>query len=219
MDAPIASAYSILSVSTNFLYVQRSRAALLASLLFAATVLPSTTYANVGGTEKDAEVKRLTEQLQKLQTEQIAAIATKDNEIAALKASHAKQTMDMLVTAALAGKNYANDKVAQEANINYARFVIESALKEKGAIIVNDNGTLKLKQAAAPELDYLDEGHKPVTFSGLSDQILAQAGCLKATEQEQHKNMPPVNVTVPADDKRNFESYDAAMKASMEALG
>lgn len=172
-----------------------------------------------GGTEKDAEVKRLTEQLQKLQTEQIAAIATKDNEIAALKASHAKQTMDMLVTAALAGKNYANDKVAQEANINYARFVIESALKEKGAIIVNDNGTLKLKQAAAPELDYLDEGHKPVTFSGLSDQILAQAGCLKATEQEQHKNMPPVNVTVPADDKRNFESYDAAMKASMEALG
>lgn len=171
-----------------------------------------------GGAEKDAEVNRLTAQMQKMQAEQIAAIAAKDSEITNLKASHAKQTMDMLITAALSGKNYANDKVAREANVNYARFVLESALKEKGAIIVNDNGTLKLKQAAAPELEFLDEGHKPVTFSGLSDQILAQAGCLKATDAEQTKT-PPDKITLQPGDTRDFSEYDAAMKAAIGSLG
>ena len=170
-----------------------------------------------GAGEKDAEVKRLTEQLQKLQGEMTAAIAGKDTEISNLKAAHATDILDMLVTSTLAGKQYANDKINHDANVQYARFILNAALKEKGAVIVNDNGTLKLKQAAAPELDYLDEGHKPVTFGSFSDQTLAAAGVLKAFEPTQQRT-PPTEIRVPGGDTRDFSNYDAAMQAAIGAL-
>lgn len=172
--------------------------------------------AKKGGGKNDAEIQRLTAKLQDLQNQQVTAIAAKDAEIKRLNDQFAAETLSMLINNQLSGKQYANESVSNEINVKLARLIVDDAIKAKKAIVVNDGGTLRLKQADAPELDLLDEGHKPVTFSDLIDQALAASGTLKASQQQTPKTTPTsINVQQTQGEVRGF---DEAMAASLNAL-
>lgn len=134
-----------------------------------------------GEVTKDTEVKRLNGELTKLQNQLTSLTATKDAEIATLKKDHATAIQNALIDFELSGKSYANDQIDAKTNVTIARAILQSALAQAGAIVVNDNGTLKLKNANAPELDLLDANNKPYTFTGFADKALADAKVLRVT--------------------------------------
>lgn len=168
---------------------------------------------------KDSEVKRLNAELQKLQNQLTTLTADKDREIAGLKSAHEKAMLGSLIDFSLTGKPYANDKVDAKTNVTIARALLDSELAAKGAIIVNDNGVLKLKNANAPELDLLDEGNKPVSFAGFTDKVLADANLLKVSKSATQQQRTPFTIPVAQQKQEGMESYNAAMQNAMQEAG
>lgn len=173
---------------------------------------------------KGEEAAQLTKQIAELQ-KQIATIsATKDNELAEYKKATAKQQLDMLVNFELNGKRYANQDLG-DTNIDIARALITRAMQEQRATLVNDNGTLKLKQTDNPSLDFVDSGYKPVTFSDFVNRILADKHLLEVSNDHDNNGgggnpapQNPTTVTLTNGKKVDTASIDAAAAAALADL-
>lgn len=120
------------------------------------------------------EIKTLNEQLAKLKTESELALKNKENEFE-------NTLIQMQRSTYLAGKEYANitDK---EIGVKIANEYLNKALSERGAIIVRENGQLKLKSAKDPALDYY-ENNKAVSYNDFADWVLAQNNLIKVQSQ------------------------------------
>lgn len=172
---------------------------------------------------KGEEAAQLTKQIAELQ-KQIATIsATKDKELAEYKKATAKQQLDMLVNFELNGKRYANQDLG-DTNIDIARALITRAMQEQRATLVNDNGTLKLKQTDNPSLDFVDSGYKPVSFSDFVNRILADKHLLEVSNDHDNGGggnptpQNPTTVTLTNGKKVDTASFDAATAAALADL-
>lgn len=151
---------------------------------------------NKNGQPSEKE-NQLNQQLQQLQSQLQTAIAAKDGEIAQLKQAHESQLLSMLIDAELGDKPYANDAIPRNVNVMTARNLVDAMLKEKGVVAINDNGTLRLKQAANPTLDYMDEGFKPVSYSSFADKVLADSKMLRvSTAGKQQPTQQPTQKVI-----------------------
>ena len=170
---------------------------------------------------KGEEASRLTKQIEQLQ-KQIAEInEAKEREIANYKSESAKQQLDMLVNFELNGKRYANQELG-DTNVTIARTLIDKALKESKAILINEDGVLKLKQAENPSLDYIDSGYKTVSFGDFANRILAEKHLLEVSQEvndggktPQYK---PTTITLKDGSKVDTASIDSAAAASIADL-
>lgn len=126
------------------------------------------------------ETAKLVKQIENLQKQIIEVQTAKDTELAQLREQHTKQQLDMLVNIELNGKRYANQDLG-DTNITIGRALVEKALKEQNAVLVNEGGVLKLKQADNPQLDYVDSGFKPVTFGDFTNRVLAEKHLLEVS--------------------------------------
>lgn len=176
--------------------------------------------ASAGGA-KGEEVTKLTNQIAELQKQLQNISAAKDNEIAELKKSTAKQQLDMLVNFELNGKRYANQELG-DTNVTIARALIDKALQEQKAIVVNENGALKLKQSDNPSLDYIDSGYKPISFSDFANRVLADKHLLEVSGGEPggggftpQQHQP---VTLPSGKQTDTSRIDAAAAAALADL-
>lgn len=158
-----------------------------------------------GGQASEKE-NQLTQQIQQMQSQLQALSESKNSEIAQLKKAHEDQMLSMLINSELGDKPYANDSIPRNVNVMTARNLVDAMLKEKGVIAINDNGVLRLKQAANPTLDYVDEGYKPVSFASFADKILADSKMLRvsqagkqaaATTQTTTIDTPPTQPQIP----------------------
>lgn len=173
---------------------------------------------------KGEEAAQLTQQIAELQ-KQIATIsATKDNELAEYKKATAKQQLDMLVNSELNGKRYANQDLG-DTNIDIARALITRAMQEQRATLINDNGTLKLKQTDNPSLDFVDSGYKPVSFGDFVNRILADKHLLEVSNDHDNNGgsgsptpQNPTTVTLANGKKVDTASFDAAAAAALADL-
>lgn len=151
---------------------------------------------NKNGQPSEKE-NQLNQQLQQLQSQLQTAIAAKDGEIAQLKQAHESQLLSMLIDAELGDKPYANDSIPRNVNVMTARNLVDAMLKEKGIVAINDSGTLRLKQAANPTLDYMDEGFKPVSYSSFADKVLADSKMLRvSTAGKQQPTQQPTQKVI-----------------------
>jgi len=190
--------------------------------------------ARIADTEKRAqsnhstqgeENARLTKTIADLQKQLAAITAAKDTELSEYKKATAKQQLDMLVNFELNGKRYANQDLG-DTNITIARALIEKALQEQHATLVNDGGTLRLKQTDNPSLDFIDSGYKPVSFSDFANRILADKHLLEvSTEQPandgggvQYTPQQPQSVTLPNGKTVDTGNIDAAAAAAIADL-
>lgn len=122
------------------------------------------------------EIKALNDQLLKLKNESELALKNKENEFE-------NTLIQMQRTQYLSSKEYANIPNEQkEIGIKIANEFINTALTQKGAILVRDNGVLKLKSAKDPSLDYY-ENNKAVSYNEFADGVLAQNNLLKVQNQ------------------------------------
>lgn len=170
------------------------------------------------------ETAKLVKQIEGLQKQIVEVQTAKETELAQLREQHTKQQLDMLVNIELNGKRYANQDLG-DTNITISRVLVEKALKEQNAVLVNEGGVLKLKQAENPQLDYVDSGFKPVTFADFTNRVLADKHLLEVSAPEDDlgggkHNFPPTSKTVTLRNGKevNTSSFDAAIAASMADL-
>jgi hypothetical protein len=167
---------------------------------------------------KDAEVKRLTGELQKMQQQLTTLTTDKDNEIANIKTAHAKEMLSTLIDINLSGKSYANKAVDAKTNLTIAKAILDAKLTERGALVVNEGGQLKLKNATAPELDFLDEGNKPMDFAQFTDKVLADAKLLEVSNGgggSQHRTI----IQQPGVGAVDMTAFNAASNAALSGIG
>jgi hypothetical protein len=172
------------------------------------------------------ETARLVKQIENLQKQIIEVQTAKDTELAQLREQHTKQQLDMLVNIELNGKRYANQDLG-DTNITIGRALVEKALKEQNAVLVNEGGVLKLKQADNPQLDYVDSGFKPVTFGDFTNRVLAEKHLLEVSASDDTNRgddwlstftPAPRTVTLRNGKQADTGNIDAAASASMADL-
>ena len=170
------------------------------------------------------ETAKLVKQIENLQKQIIEVQTAKDTELAQLREQHTKQQLDMLVNIELNGKRYANQDLG-DTNITIGRALVEKALKEQNAVLINEGGVLKLKQADNPQLDYVDSGFKPVTFGEFTNRVLADKHMLEVSAPEDNlgggkHNFPPTPKTVTLHNGKQADTgnIDAAASAAMADL-
>lgn len=179
------------------------------------------------GSASGENEKKLQQEIATLHQQLATLTATKDKELADFKAAAAQQQLDALIGFELNGKRYANQELG-ETNVDIARALITKALEERGVMLVNEGGKLKLKNATSPELDYYDESHKAVSFSDFVNKLLADKHLLEVSNDtdDDHggggrppvppQNIPPV--TLSSDKKVDTSKFDAAVAASAADL-
>lgn len=173
------------------------------------------------------ENARLTSQIADLQKQLASITAAKDNELAEYKRTTAKQQLDMLVNFELNGKRYANQDLG-DTNITIARALIDKAMRDQRATLVNDNGTLRLKQTDNPSLDFVDSGYKTVSFADFTNRVLADKHLLEVSNDNENKtrgngsttipNTKPATITLPNGKQADTANIDAAAAAAMADL-
>lgn len=178
----------------------------------------------VGKGAQSEETAKLVKQIEGLQKQLIEAQTAKETELATMREQTQKQQLDMLVNFELNGKRYANQDLG-DTNITIARTLVEKALKEHNAILVNENGVLKLKQAENPQLDYVDNGYKQVSFVDFTDRILADKHLLEVSSQSDNMggghmstSTQPKTVTLRNGKTADTSSIDASAAASISDL-
>ena len=178
--------------------------------------------AKKGGTggAKEAE---LTKQIADLQKRIATVTAAKDKELADYKKQVEQEQLKSLVNFELNGKRYANQDLG-DTNIEIARALINKELAAKRAILVNEGGTLKLKQADNPTLDYFDSAYKQVSFSDFVNGVLAEKHLLEVSDDTDHLGggspYTPQQKTIklPGGREVDTSSIDAAAAASIADL-
>lgn len=162
--------------------------------------------------EKEAQ---LTAQIQQLQGQMAQLTEQRNKEVESLTTQHESQMTDMLVKFNLTGKKYANKDLPSEVNVLTAKTLLEAKLKESGAILVNENGTLKLKQSANPSMDFVDAGFKPVSFGDFTDKTLADNRLLEVSSGGNPPATPPAPGRVPGQLQVNTAGFNAALESSL----
>lgn len=160
------------------------------------------------GGKGSEETERLTSQIADLQKQLATLNESKTNELKALAEKHQAEQMSMLVDFELAGKNFANKQLDRQINVLTAKTLLNSKLQESKAIIVNENGALKLKQAENPTMDFVDSGYKPVSFADFTDKVLADAKLLEVSSGPQP---PQPGVIVHAQPQINTSKFAQAI--------
>lgn len=171
------------------------------------------------GGQKSEEVTRLTKQIADLQGQLQTVSAAKEAELKSLRDEYAKSQLDMLVNFDLNGRRYANAELG-DTNVDIARSVLNKELQAQKAVIVNDNGVLKLKQADNLDLDYVDSAYKPVSFSDFVSRTLADKHLLEVQDPGDtgRKTPPPPPSVQTGPGERNTSRLDAAIAASAADL-
>lgn len=146
------------------------------------------------------QITALNDQIKGLQG-QLATLTTKSaDDIAALKKSHATEIVGMLIKGELNGKNYAIKGVDKSINVMTAENLLRQQLAKDKAVVVVENGELKLKQSENPTMDYVDSGYRTVAFSDYANKLLADSKLLEVTEpaktQPQGGTQPQGNAPV-----------------------
>lgn len=171
------------------------------------------------GGQKTEEVSRLKKQIIDLQNQLQSLTTSKEAELKTLREDYARQQLDMLINFDLNGRRYANAELG-DTNVDIARSVLNKALQAQNAVIINDNGTLKLKQAGNTELDFIDASYKPVSFSDFVSRTLAEKHLLEVQGPggDEDRNKKPPVIDLDKGGNRNTSRFDASVAASRADL-
>lgn len=175
-----------------------------------------------GAGTKSEEVKALQTQIATLQAQAAAAKTESETQIATLKSNHQAEILKMLINNELAGKHYANKQLDNQVNVTIASTLLDAALKKSGACVVNENGTLKLKNAASPDLDFYDESHKAVSFGDYVNKLLADNKLLEVSKPGQQATQQtiqtPTIIQGGGGGQVNTEKFAQAIQNSLSDL-
>lgn len=171
-----------------------------------------------GAGNQTEEVTKLTAQIADLQKQLGAAGDKAKADAAAMQKAHQQEILDMLISQNLTGQNYANEQVSKDINVMTAKSLLTAKLAEAKAILTNEGGVAKLKQAENPTLDYLDAEMKPVTFADFTTKMLADAHLLKVSAPTQPQHQGGFNPPITPSGAQPNASFASAVAASLGDL-
>lgn len=160
----------------------------------------------------DEEKEKLNSQIRDLQKQLANLNETSAKALADRDEQHKGEILEMLINSELAGKNWANKTLDKSINVLTAKTLLNSKLQESKAIVVNENGTLKLKQAENPTMDFVDNGYKSVTFTDFADKVFADAKLLEVSGGGNHQQQQQ-QVIVPQSTINNTKFAEAMAQA------
>lgn len=100
--------------------------------------------------------------------------------IAEVTNSYENKIMDMGINYTLSSKPLPG-QFDRDVEVNIARQFVDKKLSALNAILVNENGTLVLKQKANPEMSLFVD-NKPLSFDALTDMALAENKFIKVSQ-------------------------------------
>ena len=159
--------------------------------------------------DKQAEIDRLHGMLADLKKQMKAELEAKDGTVAAMQ-------LDYEMNSVLAGYNFAFPKeMPLKVKLQTAKALLTEAAKAKGAVIVNEDGALKLKKPDGG--NYFDESHQPVDFTKFADGVFAQNKVLVATP-EVKKTGGSGGIIVPGGGTLNTSRWSQAIDDSASSF-
>lgn len=127
-------------------------------------------------TDKAEYEKQITELNQKIAN----SVKETQSKLAEVTNQYENKIMDMGINYTLSSKPLPG-QFDRDVEVNIARQFVDKKLLSLNAILVNENGTLKLKQKANPEMDlYVD--NKTISFDALTDMALAENKFIKVSD-------------------------------------
>lgn len=138
-----------------------------------------------GGKISIEEREKYNSQIKDLQTQLSSLTESNKKAIDDIEQKHKSEQLGMLIDFELSGKNWANKNIEKQINVLTAKTLLDAKLRESKAIVVNEDGTLKLKQSENPNLDYVDSGYKSVSFSDFADKVFADAKLIEVSGGKQ----------------------------------
>jgi len=126
-----------------------------------------------------------------------------------------------LMFASLKGKNYANKDMPADTSAKIAQMLIADELQKRGIQPVNENGTLKLKQAKDLSLDYFDENHKQLSYDDFASKILAENKLLAVSTPavgNQFPNYAPVGVSTDPSTAKFTAEFASAINQTIKDI-
>ncbi|MCL1933512.1 MAG: hypothetical protein FWF53_06865 [Candidatus Azobacteroides sp.] len=160
--------------------------------------------------DRNAEIARLKESTVP-KTEFEKAQKEKENEI-----------RDFMIHSKIEGLKFANQDVSADVNTEVANVLLKKALLKNKAVIVKEGNDLKLKNAEDPNLDFLNEQNKTVSFDDFTNKVFAESKILAVSGNKNPNTQsfaPPANPFIPElTGKLNTARFDAAVQASLSDL-
>lgn len=171
-----------------------------------------------------SEKQTLQQQINAINAEKAQLISQKDQEINTVKSSYEDRFKNLLINQHLASSKLDTTKIPKDVALTVARAVLDKYISEKGISVLNENETLKLKQAQDASLDYY-ENNQPLTFDSLVDRVLADNKLIAVTDPNSaagengnmrynNRPIPPANPRVPGSPQPNVSmasSIDQAL--------
>jgi hypothetical protein len=135
------------------------------------------------------EKSELQRQINELNDKLAKKIEAHQKELTKAKTEYDAQMLNHLMFASLKGRNYANKEMPADTSAKIAQMLITDELARRGIKPVNDNGALKLKQAADIALDYFDENHKALSYDDFAAKVLADNKLLAVSDPGKGNNV------------------------------
>lgn len=170
-------------------------------------------FAGKGGEGKEA----LTKEIQKLNADILAVKDASANEIKAAKEQSEREIQDYAFESYLGSKKYANEEIPAEVNIMTAKNLTQSELQKLGAKLIRRDGKLTLVNAANPELPFIKD-NKEVSFSDLTDSILANNKLLKVSDASQNVGQRKT-IQQPDGKQPDVSNITSAIDAQLASFG
>ena len=145
-------------------------------------------------------------------------------EVSAVREESNMHVLNFLKSNHLKGLQYADKERSLDVNMDLAQLLIDRAMVQKSAKVVNDNGALKLVQTNDTEMAFLDESHKPVKYEDFVKKVLADNKVLSVSDPSKGNPVPP-NPTFPQYQVPSYQQppqynvdrsrFDAAMAGAL----
>jgi hypothetical protein len=176
------------------------------------------------GKGDDKAIEKYTKQINDLQTKyaKLQESTVPKTELEKVKTENENAVRDFMLHAKISGLKYANQDVSPDDNIAFANVILKDRLSKAKAVVVKDGNELKLKQAEDPNLFYLDEQQKAVSFDDFMNKAFADAKILavsdgsksssntnRAAQQQQYQFSPA------QPGQSNTSKFDAAFNMAL----
>lgn len=152
------------------------------------------------GSDKTAlttQINQLNSELAKMKAEQQQLI---DDAVGKTKGEYEERIKNSLIFSKMASRKLDTSRFPAEMMQKLAYDYMVNALKDKGATLVNDNDSLKLKQSSDAALDYY-QNNQLVSFDDFLDEVLANNKLLAVNDQ------PPAPGVILNGSQRNTQMF------------
>jgi hypothetical protein len=176
------------------------------------------------GKGDDKAIERYTKQINDLNAKyaQLKESTIPKTELEKVKTESENAVRDFMLHSKISGLKYANQDVSHDDNIAFANVILKDRLAKAKALVVKDGNELKLKQSEDPNLFYLDEQQKAVSFDDFINKAFADAKILAVSD----RGNPSSNTERPAQQQQyqfnpvqtgqaNTSKFDAALHMAL----